>query len=1089
MMKLSIRWVLILGSLAMIWVTQVITISTSYVSSQRVLLEHAQDIMRNIADLAMEQAENHLIHAESAAHLTKRLLTSNVVSRTQDRMSDLGRYFHDQLAVYPQFAGIYLGAPNGDFFDVRRDATHGDGGIRTKVSVNTDSGKETRFAWRDKTGRIVDRKVVHDDAYDPRKRPWYIKAEEEKRIVWTDPYIFFTSQKPGITIAGPTYTPDGQLKGIVGVDIEIDELSHFISKLRIGKNGRAFMLNRNGDVVAFPDLSKLKYKDPVEGQTFRLAKIDELDDVLSRKAFDAMGLNWDHDRRFTLEQPRFGEFNHAGQTYHTMFTPFIEHQWPWVIGVYIPEDDYIGAIKDNRQANIIVTLICSIVATIFGLWLAGGIIRPVAGMAAEAQAIRENDFQHQVPTDSIYREIQATADSLTELKTALVRSKEKYRSIYDNIQDIYYESDMSGILLEISPSVEKQTHYTREELLGESVYRLYQDPSQRDALLQIFFDQEHVSDYEVTIRDKDDTLLYCSINSRLLRMPDGTPERMVGSLRIINDRKQAEQELELYRRELETLVDERTADLQAVNQKLLQEIEQRKDTEEALRKSEGRYRTVLEDIEEGYFECDLEGRLTFFNDPLCRIIGFNRAELLGMDGRHFMSEASAQKITERFRLITSERDAVKVTELEVFRRDRAHRTMEVSASLIFDRHGEPSGHRGLVRDVTERLQAEREHRRMELKFQQVQRLKGLGTLAGGVAHDFNNLLMGIQGNVSVLLLDCQPDSELHENLQSIQQCVESGAKLTQQLLGFARGGKYVVEPTDLNSIVRSTSQLFGRTRKEIVVFENYEDDIWAVNVDQKQIEQVLLNIYINAWQAMQDGGELYLRTENIHLDGQRGKYFHTIPGKYVKISIKDTGGGMDEATMQRIFEPFLTTKEIGTGTGLGLASAFGIIKSHNGYIDVRSRPGQGATFVIYLPVTEEKVRVAENKVVELVPGTETILLVDDEHAILEACAAMLQKLGYKVVVARGGKEAVAIYQKRQSEIDLVILDIIMPDLSGGDVFDRLLDMNPEVKVLLSSGYSIEDQAAAILDRGCDGFIQKPFQLDQLHRNIREIMAT
>ena len=1087
-MKVSIRWVLILGGLAMIWVTQVITISTSYVSSQRVLLTHAQDIMRNIADLAMAQAESHLIHAESAANLTKRLLTSNVVGRAQDRMTELERYFQDQLAVYPHFAGIYLGEPTGDFFDVRRDETRGQGGTRTKISLHANGQKETRLLWRDDTQQIVERQVVHDDVYDPRKRPWYIKAMQEKRIVWTDPYIFFTSQKPGITIAGPTYTDDGRLKGIVGVDIEIDELSLFISKLRIGKNGRAFMLNRNGDVVAFPDLAKLRYKEPAEGQTYRLAKIDELDDVLSRKAFDAMGLQFDDDRPFTLEQPRFGRFDHAGQTYHTMFTPFTEHQWPWVIGVYVPEDDYIGVIKDNRRANIIVTLICSVAATIFGLWLARGIIRPVAGMAEEAQAIRRKDFHHQVPTDSIYREIQATADSLSELKAALLRSKEKYRSIYDNIQDIYYESDLAGTLLEVSPSVEKQTHYTREELLGESVYRLYYDPSQRDALLQVFYDQGQVSDYELTIRDKDDTLLFCSINARLLRAADGTPERMVGSLRIINDRKQAEQELETYRRKLEALVDDRTADLQAANQKLLQEIEQRKDIEEALRKSEGRYRTVLEDIEEGYFECDLEGRLTFFNDPLCHILGFHRAELMGMDGRHFMSEASAQKISAQFKKITAEGDAVKVTELDVFRRDRAHRTMEISASLILDRHGNPTGHRGLVRDVTERLQAERERRRMELKFQQVQRLKGLGTLAGGVAHDFNNLLMGIQGNVSVLLLDCPPGSELDEHLQSIQQCVESGAKLTQQLLGFARGGKYVVEPTDLNSIVRSTSQLFGRTRKEIIIFENYADEIWAVNVDQKQIEQVLLNIYINAWQAMQDGGELYLRTENVLLDGQRGKFFHVVPGKYVKISIKDTGRGMDEATMQRIFEPFFTTKEIGTGTGLGLASAFGIIKSHNGFIDVQSRPGKGATFTIYLPATDEEVQVSEKKVVELVPGTETILLVDDEHAILDACSSMLKRLGYDVIVARGGKEAVDMYRQHQAQIDLVILDIIMPDLSGGEVFDRLLDMNPRVKVLLSSGYSIEDQAAEIMRRGCDGFIQKPFQMEQLHRSIREIVG-
>ncbi|MGD9330556.1 MAG: PAS domain S-box protein, partial [Desulfobacterales bacterium] len=924
--------------------------------------------------------------------------------------------------------------------------------------------------------------------YDPRKRPWYTKALEEKRIVWTDPYIFFTSQKPGITIAGPTYSDDGRLRGIVGVDIEIDELSLFISKLRIGKNGRAFMLNRNGDVVAFPDLNKLKYKDPLEGQTYRLAKIDELGDLISLKAFMAMDFQYEGHQQFTLQSPRFGKFEHAGQTYHTMFTPFIDRQWPWVIGVYIPEDDYIGAIKDNRRNNIIVTLIVSVAATVFGLWLAGGIIRPVAGMADEAKAIKEKDFQRQVSTGSIYREIQATADSLSELKTALVRSKEKYRAIYDNIQDIYYESDMAGTLLEISPSVETQTQYRREELLGASVYQLYQDPSQRDALLKIFSDQGHVADFELTLRDKDGSHLYCAINAQLLPNDDGTPDRMVGSLRIINDRKQAERELEKYRRELESLVDERTADLKAANQKLREEIDQRKNTEEALRKSEGRYRTILEDIEEGYFECDLRGRLTFLNDPLCRMLGFNRAEMLGIDGRHFMSAASARKITDRFRKITSEGDIVKITKLEIFRRDQAHRTMEISASLICNRRHRPSGFRGLISDVTERLQAEHERRRMELKFQQVQRLEGLGTLAGGVAHDFNNLLMGIQGNVSVLLLDSLPESEFHENLQSIQQCVESGAKLTQQLLGFARGGKYVVEPTDLNGIVRSTSELFGRTRKEIVIFENYEKAIWAVNVDQKQIEQVLLNIYINAWQAMPEGGELYLRTENVVLDQQRGKLFHTDPGKYVKISIKDNGEGMDEATMQRIFEPFFTTKEMGTGTGLGLASAFGIIKNHNGYIDVHSRPGKGAIFTIYLPATEEKVQVSDEKVAELVPGNETIMLVDDEKAILDACSSMLKKLGYKVIIARGGHEAIDIYQKRQAQIDLVILDIIMPDLKGGEVFDRLVAINPGVRVLLSSGYSIEDQAAEIISRGCDGFIQKPYQLDQLHQRIREIIG-
>ncbi len=1085
-MKFSIRWVLIMGSLAIIWATQLITITTSYVSSQRALLEHAQDIMRNIADLAMEQAESHLFHAQSAAHLTKRLLAADVVGRSHDRLDELEHYFADQLSVYPHFAGIYFGAPNGDFFDVRRSSAKIPNGIRTKITVHQDERKVTRLIWRDRDFRLIAEETLYDDPYDPRVRPWYRKALAEKRIVWTDPYIFFTSQKPGITIAGPTFNTAGELKGIVGVDLEIDELSTFISKLRIGKNGRAYMLNRNGDLIAFPDLSMITRRG--EDAVYRLTRIDELDDVISRKAFTAMQWRYDDQKRFQLEAPRFGEFTHAGQIYHTMFTPFSEHQWPWVIGVYIPENDYIGTIKANRRFNIGVTLIYSLVATGLVIGLARGIVRPVAGLEKEAQAIGRKDFTSRFPTGSIYREIQATSDAFAAMKSALLRSKERYRTIFENIQDVYYESDMDGTLLEISPSVAHETHYTREELLGCSVYRLYRDPADRDALVQHFLNHGEATDYEVVLRDKNAELLYCAINSKLLRHPDGTPEKIVGSLRVINERKQAQEQLDHYRRELEALVDERTGDLRATNQKLLEEIEQRKQTAEALRKSEERYRTVLDDIREGYFETDLRGRLQFFNDSLCRILGYGRDELKGMDGQFFMAEESAARMAEVFRGIRRDHANAKIPEVEIFRKDRAHRKMELSVSLILDHAGKVNGYRGLVRDVTERLQAERERQRLEVRFHQAQRLKGIGTLAGGVAHDFNNLLMGIQGNVSVLKLDLEPDSDAFDNVISIQQCVESGAKLTQQLLGFARGGKYVVEPTDINEIVRSTSQMFGRTRKEILIYVHYDEHIWPVNVDKKQVEQVLLNMYINAWQAMPQGGELYLRTENIILDDKRSRLFDIASGNYVRITIKDTGVGMDDSTLQRIFEPFFTTKEIGTGTGLGLASAFGIIKNHNGYIDVKSREGQGSNFAIYLPAFDGEIPDKEEAQVDLPPGTETILLVDDEDTILDACGTMLDRMGYTVITAQGGREAIAIFQQRHQEIDMVILDIIMPDINGGEVFDHFVEIDPHVKVLLSSGYTIEDQAAAILERGCNGFIQKPYEMDQLNRSIRQILT-
>jgi CheY-like chemotaxis protein len=281
--------------------------------------------------------------------------------------------------------------------------------------------------------------------------------------------------------------------------------------------------------------------------------------------------------------------------------------------------------------------------------------------------------------------------------------------------------------------------------------------------------------------------------------------------------------------------------------------------------------------------------------------------------------------------------------------------------------------------------------------------------------------------------------------------------------------------------------MFGRTHKETNIYTKYQEDIWTVEVDQSQIEQVLLNLYINAWQSMPGGGDLYLKTENITLVENYVKLLTIEPGRYVKISVTDTGVGMAEKTQQRIFDPFFTTKEMGRGTGLGLASAYGIIKNHNGIINVYSRKGQGTTFSIYLPVTEKKPIEEIDLDKEVLKGSETILLVDDEAIIIDVSKRMLEKLGYRIVIARSGSEAIEIYKNNRTKIDIVILDMVMPGTGGGEAYDKLKEIAPAIKVLLSSGYSINGKAREILNRGCNGFIQKPFNLKQLSQKIREIL--
>ena len=416
------------------------------------------------------------------------------------------------------------------------------------------------------------------------------------------------------------------------------------------------------------------------------------------------------------------------------------------------------------------------------------------------------------------------------------------------------------------------------------------------------------------------------------------------------------------------------------------------------------------------------------------------------------------------------------------------RTLEMSSTPLLDESGQIIGTVYIAKDITAREEAEAEKRRLETQLQQAQRLESIGTLAGGIAHDFNNLLMGIQGNAALLAMNLDPSDPTYDRLQQIEASIQRGASLSRQLLGFAQSGRYEVKRTNVNDLIKRSLDMFGRTRKEISIQARLQEHLWTIEADSGQIDQVLLNLYVNSWQAMPNGGTLSVETENIVLDESYMEAHHLKAGDYVRISIADTGTGMDKKTQDRIFDPFFTTKEMGHGTGLGLASSYGIVKSHNGLIDVYSEPGHGATFNIYLPalvgsLPEEKQDDGE----KIERGTETVLLVDDEAMILDVGRGMLEKLGYTVLTARSGMEAVRMYREYPDQIDIVVLDMIMPDMGGGDTYDRLKSIQPKIKALLSSGYSLNSAASDIIARGCNGFIQKPFGLGQLSFKLRAIL--
>ncbi|MDD9302879.1 MAG: response regulator [Desulfobacter sp.] len=480
-----------------------------------------------------------------------------------------------------------------------------------------------------------------------------------------------------------------------------------------------------------------------------------------------------------------------------------------------------------------------------------------------------------------------------------------------------------------------------------------------------------------------------------------------------------------------------------------------------------------------------QGIILWANQKFYAMTGYGDGSLEGKAGRILYPTQKAYDRVAAFLNSKMNRLGEAMTETRLSRADTTTFDCRIRTSWM-DPDNLDKGTLVTASDITE-------FNAVQIQSRQAEKMEAIGVLAGGVSHDFNNLLMGIQGHISLMRVNLNRPEKVGGHLRQMGKLVKTGADLTSRLLGFARGGKYQITMLDINQVVSIALNVFQPGQKDIQIQADLADTLFSVDGDHSQLEQVVLNLLVNASQAMVDGGVLTIQTRNLKIGENHGFHFEIAPGPYVEILVKDTGIGMDETIQNKIFDPFFSTKAAGDtkGRGLGLSTVFGIVKNHGGFITVDSQKGEGSAFRVCLPGSGRSAPETETEKdprFELMPrGSETILLVEDEEEILTLGNAFLEKLGYTPILARNGLEAVEMVRAGHSEIALVVLDLIMPVMDGKEAFFKIREISPEVKVLVSTGFTVDEEVDTLLGKGCHGFLQKPYSMDKFSRTIRDIL--
>jgi PAS domain S-box-containing protein len=645
---------------------------------------------------------------------------------------------------------------------------------------------------------------------------------------------------------------------------------------------------------------------------------------------------------------------------------------------------------------------------------------------------------------------------LAASETALRESEKKYRTILDNIEDGYFEVDLKGNFTFFNDALRRLIGYSATAMAGMN-NREYMDEENAKKVFQTFNRVYETGkptkgfDWEITKVDGSKGHVDASVS--LITDPGGNPIGFRGIARDVTGQKQSQR---------------------------------------ALQESEAKYRQLVNHAPAGIYEVDfLEGKFVNVNDLICEYTGYTRQELLGMSALDILTEDSQKKFIDRLDKIFKGQKVPSSVEFKIRAKSGREFCVLINSNIIYAADGKPKGATAVVHDITEQKQAEEEKKNLEYQLQQAQKMEAIGTLAGGIAHDFNNILSVIIGYTELILMSGDVAGEVRQNLKEIFSASKHARDMVKQILAFSRQNKQERKPIQVAHIVKEVIKMLRASLPATISIQHHiEKDTGIIEADPTQIHQVLMNLCTNAAHAIHEkDGVLEIHLGNIDLDQKAAADIPGLKtGSYLKLSVKDSGDGIHPRVQQQIFNPYFTTKEKGEGTGLGLAVVQGIVKSNNGAVTVESEVGKGAAFHVYLPTIKRKLTPEDEISTPLPMGCEHILLVDDEQPLVEIGRQMLERLGYSVAARTSSIEALELFKADPNRFDLVITDIVMPNLTGDKLAKKIINIRNDIPVVLCTGYSEKFTRRNASEMGIQTFLMKPLVMRDLANTVRQALA-